>query len=514
MKKLLCSILLISSVYGSTAQDFLQSFKASSDSLKRHVYFLASDSLQGRKAGSNGQKIAASYIATRFKSLGLSTISPNTQTPYYQTFNLYSAPIGSQNATITIKGSSTKLNPFADIMFLSGVSIANTQITPYFGKTSPTDSNACFAPVITAESVTDGLTKIAELGGKEVKGSFFVVVPTTQYVDFANGRFAFLMPLMQSTNNAGDTSFYGMYSRPYLAKENTYYTKVIPFLQKHPNVSILLCDDHFLKKMFSKEVMEEYPRVANQAVGKYVEVKGTYLADAMRKVSTENVVGIFEGTSKKDEAIIVCAHYDHIGITASMGRGEVDKADSINNGADDNASGTAAVLEIARLLTLAKSQGHAPSRTIIVTTFTAEELGLYGSTYMCSHPVFPLAKTVAVVNLDMVGRTNETHTDSEMYAYALTLGKSTGNLTKPLSQSAKLADIDITSPISERERDLWTSGSDHASFVKRGIPSIVMTTGEHADYHTPADEANRISYPRLTRIATFAFYTVWKLANQ
>lgn len=514
MKKLICSILLISSAYCSTAQDFLQSFKASSDSLKRHVYLLASDSLQGRKAGSNGQKMAASYIATRFKSLGLSTINPNTQTPYYQTFNLYNAPIGSQNATITIKGSSTRLNPFADVMFLSGCKLTDTQITPYFGRRDRTDSSAYFAPVITAESVDDGLAKIVELGGEEVKGSFFVVVPTAKYVDFANKRFAFMMPLMQSTNDAGDTAFYGMYSRPILAKENTYYTKVIPFLKEHPNVSIMLCDAQLLKKMFDKEVMEGYPQATKDAVGKYLEIKGTCLADAMRKMSTENVVGIFEGTSKKDEAIIVCAHYDHIGINTIMGRGEVDKADSINNGADDNASGTAAVLEIARLLTLAKSQGHAPSRTIIVTTFTAEELGLYGSTYMCSHPVFPLGKTVAVVNLDMVGRTNETHTDSEMYAYALTLGKSTSTLTKPLRQSAKLADIDITSPISDRELNLWTSGSDHANFVKRGIPSIVVTTGEHADYHTPADEADRINYPRLTRIATFAFYTVWKLANQ
>lgn len=513
MKKLLYSILLVSIANVSSAQDFLPAFRASSDSLKKYVYFLASDSLKGRKTGSQGQEIAADFIAGKFKEAGLTPVSTSSANPYYQSFALYSAPIGFKDVTISIKGSSKKIYLFSDIMLLSGNGIANTSITPYFGAIGSQSDSTCYTPVLAAESIDDGLSKIgrAYTESKDAKEAFLLVLPSEKVVEFNRSRFVFSASLMQKTNQERDTVFYTPINNPVLAKENIYYQKVLPFLAKHPNINILLTDEIFLKKLFSKNDLEGYPQVKKASVGKPLVISGSYAADKLKKIQTENVVGVFEGTKKKNEAIIVCAHYDHIG---TIEKDSNAKRDSICNGADDNASGTSAILEVARLLESAKSKGYLPNRTIILVAFTGEELGLFGSYFMVNNPIVPLSKTVAVVNLDMIGRSNETHFDSDMYVYPLTLGNSSSRFEQCLSQSAKIAKLNINNPISERELELWTHGSDHDSFVKAGIPAIVLTTGEHADYHTPADEASKINYPRLERITNFTFYTVWKLANQ
>lgn len=513
MKKFLYSILLVSIASASSAQDFLPAVRASSDSLKKYVYILASDSLKGRKTGSQGQEIAAAFIAGKFKEAGLTPISTSSANPYYQPFALYSAPIGFKEAAISIKGSSKKVYLFSDIMLLSGNGIANTSITPYFGAIDSQSDSTCYTPVLAAKSIDDGLSKInrAYTESKDSKGTFLLVLPSDKVVEFNRSRFAFSASLMQKTNQDGDTVFYTPINDPVLAKENVYYHKVLPFLAKHPSISILLTDEIFLKKLFSKDDLEGYPQVKKASVGKTLVISGSCPADRLKKIQTENVVGIFEGTKKKNEAIIVCAHYDHIG---TLEKDSNAKGDSICNGADDNASGTSAILEVARLLESAKSKGYLPNRTIILVTFTGEELGLLGSDFMVNNPIFPLSKTVAVVNLDMIGRSNETHFDSDMYVYPLTLGNSSSKFGQCLNQSAKIAKLNINNPISERELELWTHGSDHDNFVKAGIPAIVITTGEHADYHTPADEASKINYPRLERITNFTFYTVWKLANQ
>jgi Predicted aminopeptidases len=512
MKKLFYLFLFVSLACSSSAQDFIQTFRASSDSLKKYVYFLASDSLKGRKTGSQGQEIAATFIAGKFKEAGLSPISTSSANPYFQSFTLYSAPINIKDVTIKIKGLAKKVYMFNDVTILSGNGLANTSITPYFGSIGSQTDSTLYTPVITANSIDDGLNKInrAYTGKEGAKETFLLALPSEKVVELNRSRFVFSAPLMQKTNHEGDTIFYTPSINPVLPKENIYYQEILPFLAQHPNINILLADEIFLKKLFSKDALEGYPHVKKTSVGKTLEINGSYAADKLKKIQTENVVGILKGTKKRNEAIILCAHYDHIG---TLEKNSKANGDSICNGADDNASGTSAILEVARLLELAKSKGYLPNRTIILAAFTGEELGLYGSTFMVNNPIFPLNKTVAVVNLDMVGRSNESHFDSDMYVYPLTLGNSNSSFEPCLNQCARMAKIDISDPISEREQELWTHGSDHDSFVSVGIPAIVFTTGEHADYHTPADEASKINYPRMERITNLVFYTIWKLAN-
>ena len=518
MKKLLLPALLVAMAYSSSAQAFFQGLKASPDSLRKHVYDLASDSLKGRKTGSIGQRVAATYIADKFREAGLSPINPGSAEPFFQSFELYSSPFDFRNASVKIKDSSRKIYFFSDIMPLSGDSIGNTSIIPYFGSVENRESDsACYAPVVAAKSIDEGLNRIIQTCNarqEEVKGTFLLVLPTNEVTELNRSRFAFASPLMQKTSRSGDTLFYTSTSNPILPNQNSYYSKVLPFLARHPKVDILLTDEILLKKLFAKEALKEYPHVKGTLVGKALEISGSLPADRLTKVQTENVVGVFGGANKKDEAVVVCAHYDHIGTAISHTKFADNMADSIFNGADDNASGTAAVLEIARLLQLAKSTGHVPNRSIILVAFTGEEIGLYGSYYMINNPIIPLKKTAAVVNIDMIGRSNQSHFDSDMYVYPIILGNFDSSPEQHLKQSAQMAKIGISDPISERELDLWTHGSDHDMFVKAGIPSIVITTGEHADYHTPADEASIINYPRMERITNFIFYSLWKLANQ
>lgn len=512
MKKHILLILFITIVYSSSAQKQLLHIKASADTLKKHLYFLASDSLKGRNTGSEGQKIAASYIARNFKLYGLTTASKSSKDPFYQCFSLYSAPSESHfNVSATIKGTSKKVYMLTDIVVLSGDGFGNTEVTPYMGTMDAADIQSGYAPVISAQSLDEGMEKIVGTCKDEVKGTFFLSLPTNKLIEIRANRLMLSSMLTKSTNQAGDTIFTTTFGRSFLAKGNEYYSKVIPLLAKYPKLNIILTDESFLKKLFT----ESTPGADSEKgvrVGKALEVKGHIAADKITKKGTENVVGILEGTSKKDEAVILCAHYDHIGVKKSKDANS--KADSICNGADDNASGTSAILEAARLLAQAKKEGYTPLRTIIITTFTAEELGLVGSKYMVNNPIFPLNKIKTLVNIDMVGRTNDKHTDNDMYVYPLVLTDSTESINKILRQSATMANIDISSPISDMERSLWTNGSDHHSFVEKGIPAISLTTGIHPDYHTPADEANKINYPRLTRITNFAFYTIWMLANE
>jgi hypothetical protein len=511
MKKYLALTLLVAIAYCSYAQKQLSKYNASSERLKKHVYFLASDSLKGRNTGSNGQKVAAAYIANQLKEDGLTPLSKDAINPFYQGFSLYQIPSNSHfQVNATIKGTTKKVYMLTDIIVLTGDGFGDTEITPYKGSMDAANSPIGYTPVITAQSADEGIAKIVEACKGNVKGSFFLSLPPSKLLELRGNRLTLSSMLSRSVNQAGDTVFTTIFGKSFLAKENEYYSKILPLLAKHPKLNIILTDEGFLKRLFKDAAGADAGNGIQ--VGNTLEVKGRISADKLTKIGTENVVGILEGTSKRNEAVILCAHYDHIGISRNSKASS--KADSICNGADDNASGTAAILEVARLLAQAKKEGHAPSRTIVVAAFTAEELGLVGSKYLVDNPIIPLSNVKALVNLDMVGRTNQEHTDTDMYVYPLVLGDPAGSLAPALSQSAKLAKVDISSPISSSERNKWTNGSDHHNFVEKGIPSVALTTGEHPDYHTPADEANKINYPRLTRIANFAFYTIWTLANK
>lgn len=504
MKKYLTLILFLHLAYMGSAQRQAPTANASTANLKKHLYYLASDQLNGRKAGSLGQKKAAAYIAKNFGEYKLAPIGKKSALTYLQPFTLCRAAAEEHlQVSATIKSTATKVLLLNDIMVLSAKGFGNTEVTPYIGTVDTAAGKDGYVPAIEANTIYEGLTKIEQTCKSKVAGTFMLIIPSKHLYEIRRSRSALTFLHFKQLNESGDTILTSLLRQSFPANQNDYYSQILPYLTNHPALNLILTDDIFTAKLFKNK---------EQRIGETIAFKGCTSPDKLVTISTENVVGLIEGTDKKDEAIILCAHYDHIDMRTALGRRM--KNDTIFNGADDNASGTAAIMEVARMLAEAKRNGYPTRRTIVVAAFTAEEMGLIGSSYMAENPIIPLSKTKMVVNLDMVGRTNANHTDTCMYLYPLPQGCTDSTITPILKQNAKLAHLDISSKLANGDLMSENPRSDQISFVKKGIPAISLTTGKHPDFHSPADEANKINFPRLARITNFTFYTVWKLANQ
>ncbi|MEM1128517.1 MAG: M28 family peptidase, partial [Bacteroidota bacterium] len=232
-------------------------------------------------------------------------------------------------------------------------------------------------------------------------------------------------------------------------------------------------------------------------------------------LGTENVVAYIEGSDPvlKDEVVVLSAHYDHIGIKPGT------EGDRINNGADDDGSGTVALLEIAEAFQTAKENGHGPRRSVVFLNVSGEEKGLLGSAYYAdTEPLFPLEQTVANLNIDMIGRYDPTHpTGSENYVYIIG-----SNLISQELHDLNLRVNEVTGiglELDERfnskdDPNQFYRRSDHWNFGKHGIPFIFFFTGTHEDYHDVGDEPQKIDYDRLARITRLVFGTAWQVANQ
>lgn len=259
-------------------------------------------------------------------------------------------------------------------------------------------------------------------------------------------------------------------------------------------------------------------KAANYIAGEFKKlglippVSGSYFQDVPlrdRSLKAANVMGYLEGSDLKDEVLVFSAHYDHIGIT---GNG----LDKINNGADDDGSGTTAILEIAKAYAQAKKDGHGPRRSILFLTVVGEEKGLLGSSWYTDHPIFPLKNTIADLNIDMIGRIDRLHEKKPNYCYLIGSDKLSADLHK-ISETAnatytKLAiDYKYNDP-NDPERIYYRS--DHYNFAKNNIPIIFYFNGIHADYHKPSDEISKINFDLLVKRAQLVFYTGWELANR
>lgn len=202
---------------------------------------------------------------------------------------------------------------------------------------------------------------------------------------------------------------------------------------------------------------------------------------------TSNVIAYLPGNDKKDEFIIIGAHFDHLG----------KKNGKIYFGADDNASGTTALLGISQCFSLMRGENK---RTIIFIAFSGEEMGLLGSKHYCKNPIFPLNNTVVMINLDMVGR----YKDS-LECIGANSSKQIVDLIGKIRKDYDL-NIKIVSDLSE-------GGSDHVPFVKRKIPICFFFTGFHPQYHKPEDKPELINYDGLEKITKFVFQLAWELSQ-
>lgn len=221
---------------------------------------------------------------------------------------------------------------------------------------------------------------------------------------------------------------------------------------------------------------------------------------------SENIHAFIEGTEKPEEVIVISAHYDHIGI----------KNGDVYNGADDDGSGTTALLEIAQAFQIAKKEGKGPKRSILFLHVTGEEHGLHGSRFYSENPIFPLENTVADINIDMIGRRDDLHKESNNYVYLIGANRLSSSLDEICSEmNRKYIKLDLDYRFNDlNDPNHFYERSDHYNFAKHGIPSVFLFNGVHADYHQKSDEPDKIEYDALAKRTQLAFVIAWELANR
>ena len=221
---------------------------------------------------------------------------------------------------------------------------------------------------------------------------------------------------------------------------------------------------------------------------------------------SENVLAFIEGTEKPKEVIVISAHLDHVGKIN----------DKIYYGADDNGSGTVAILEIAQAFKMAKKAGKGPKRSILFLHVTGEEKGLLGSQFYTENPIFPLENTVCNLNIDMIGRIDDRHKENPNYVYLIgsdKLSTELHNLSEAINNKYTNIALDYKYN-DENDPNRFYYRSDHYNFAKFNIPIIFYFNGTHADYHQPSDTPDKINYDLLENRTKLVFYTAWEIANR
>lgn len=229
-------------------------------------------------------------------------------------------------------------------------------------------------------------------------------------------------------------------------------------------------------------------------------------ANTFKRVAGEmrNVMAFIKGSEKPEEILVLSAHYDHEGI----------KNGQIYNGADDDGSGTVAVMEIARVMKEAQKKGKGPKRSILFLHVSGEEKGLLGSRYYSENPIFQLENTIANVNIDMIGRVDDEHKNKENYVYIIGSDMLSSDLDRIVRQANNYVKINLDEKYNTKsDPNRFYYRSDHYNFAKNGIPSVFYFNGVHADYHQPSDTPDKIAYNLLAKRTQLIFSTVWLLAN-
>lgn len=460
------------------------------DDMKEDLTILASDALEGRETGKRGQKMAAAYIRAHFEELGLKAVVPSgDKMSYYQDVKLKSSKVGD----IYLKINGDKLTNLEDFL--------------YYGKGSNTDE-------ITSEVVFVGSGSEEEFESVDVKGKSVLIINTNRrerrsISNRATENGAQMIFFVRSSTDGEFNSFLERYGSFFsrgsmgLDKEEK-DTGGLGAFYINPTQA-----GEILNKPFAKlsKAIEDFKSGKLKAVKKIKSKEVQYKLDFInKKIISENVLGFLEGTDLKDEVLVLTAHYDHEGI----------KNGEIYNGADDDGSGTVAVMDIAEAFVQAKKEGNGPRRSILFMTVTAEEKGLLGSAYYAENPIFPLENTVADLNIDMIGRIDDRELESENYVSLVGADKLSSELheiSERMNSTYTNLFLDYTYNDENHPERIYYR-SDHWNFAKNGIPVIFYTTGSHPDYHKPSDTVDKIEFELMTKRAKLVFYTAWEIANR
>ncbi len=481
--------ILASPVFGQEqpAQKYAATIKASD--LRELLTIIASDALEGRKAGSRGQKMAAAFIKQEFKDMGLLPIVPGPCGPgYLQHFTLAKYDINS----IYLANDKHTFDLSAAVLYAGRQALQQPQSAP--------------AMLID----TTRLKGSSQLNSKLlfVTGRITDRQQQQQFSTLAYQKGA-AMVVFVPFDNQNEFNSYLRNERRFFASRRYSFLSDLP---EEPARSYFVIGPTVLAGLLQVD-NEEAVKLLGNPTGKKARqlndqqpVVRWLTSKPSRTLETENVLGYLEGSDKKDEVVVITAHYDHIGR----------QGNNINNGADDDGSGTSSVLEIARAFSQAKAAGNGPRRSILFMTVTAEEMGLIGSQYYTLHPVLPLSQTVVDLNIDMIGRYDPAHEKNKNFVYLVGSDKLSTDLHRLSEQTnATYTQLQLDYTYNdENHPDRIYYRSDHWNFAKNNIPIIFYFSGVHEDYHRPTDTVDKIAFDLLEKRARLIFYTAWAIANR
>ncbi len=476
--------------------------------LKQQLTIVSGAEMEGRETGTEGQRKAADYIRSQFKSFGL-TPAPGTDN-YLQYYKIgYDSLLQSElsigqrslvsghdyvdEIALNNNGSNT-----ADEIVFTGYGISDTRYDDYAGK----DVKGKIVVFFNGEPRQDGMYVIS--GTKAYS--------TWTYPGGLAGKAALAKDKGAAgfiVINAAMDSISGNFAR-FAKKSNMRLIKDQPasingFTIPGGMAAALLGDDFFRTTV---EQAKKFLPMNSLSFSKKIQVRYNYEEQKIDGQSS-NVAGVLEGTDKKDEYIILTGHYDHLGTHNGQ----------IYYGADDDGSGTCTVIEMAKAFAQAKADGNGPRRSILFMTVSGEEKGLWGSEYFSEHPLVSLDKTSVDLNTDMIGRidTERKLADTLNYVYVIGHNKLSSEL-QGINEAANKASSNITLDYkyddpADPNRIYYRS--DHYNFARKGVPILFFYDGMLlADYHKPTDTIDKINFDVYEKRARMIFYTAWNMANR
>ncbi|MCE2612354.1 M28 family peptidase [Flavobacteriaceae bacterium D16] len=463
------------------------------EELKEHLYTYASDEYEGRETGKEGQKKAVEYLRAAYEELSIPPAQKNGE--YFQKVPLEMSklPLGS----INISGNDYEIGKdflaftagegsFDEVIYVgygietdnysdyTDIDVSGKLLLMKFGE--PQNSDGSY--LVSGNEEASAWSNMSEAIGKRTEVAKAKGAKGILYFDEANyARYKGYYQYMER-NNSGRMG--------------------IKEAEEDP-VLVLLGQD------MGDALMPNKGDAKAQSITKKININ---LESANVAVDSENVVSFIRGSQYPNEYVVISSHLDHIGVNA---KGQ------INNGADDDGSGTVAMLEIAEAFKEAAEAGAGPKRSLVFLHVTGEEKGLLGSQYYTDiDPIFPLAQTVANLNIDMIGRIDPKREGDRNYVYLIGSDKLSSELHQ-LSEdiNAKYAGLELDYKFNdENDPNRFYYRSDHYNFAKNNIPIIFYFNGTHDDYHRPGDTPDKINYDLLRNRARLVFHTAWEVANR
>ncbi len=457
--------------------------------LQKHATYLASDELGGRYTGTPGQVKAAEYIAKHFEDLGLLPLGDKgrgKKRSFFQKFRVERTYLDPKATSVVFGGKTyrtgfavTSVKPRKRVRVSGSLVFCNTGNPKFLPKSLKRK-----IPVVVLSSSAGG-----PRGGMRGAMAANRTIQVARAVHRLGAAVVLFLVVKENSNvmDAMNTTEL-LPGKPMLRFGNkghrSRFTGPIPMV--------------FLPPVKSRELFGELGWEIDANSGELNQVKKRVSASGKvnllvkvdRKFVVQNVCAMVKGIGQAQDAVIYSAHMDHLGTRMD---------DDAFNGADDNASGTSGLLDIAQ----AFAEGPKPKRSVIFLSVAGEELGLWGSEFYSDNPTWALKRLIANVNIDMIGRNSE----QPVAVTPSPAHRAFSTLVQKAAEFAATMGIQLTSG------DQYYRRSDHYNFAKKGVPVVFFCDGEHEDYHKVTDHADKLDFGKMERIARLAYWTGFHTAN-